>query len=69
MGDNSEAAGETEHPHLWACNYLQRFGEASDEDRRAMIDTILQTESSSSHGDMTLIDAVGSSQIFFPTQN
>ena len=52
MGDNAEAAGETEHPHLWACNYLQRFGEASDEDRRAMIDTILQTESSSSHGDL-----------------
>ena len=27
-----------EHPHQWACDYLQRFGEASYEDKQAMIE-------------------------------
>ena len=40
----------------WACNYLQTFAEVeANEDQRAMITTFLQNESSSSHGDMTLM--------------
>ena len=41
----------------WAFDYLQTFAEheACNEDQRAMITTFLQNESSSSHGDMTLM--------------